>query len=129
MLLSLINIGSSAALNAILALNIGSLLTSYMLCIGCVLLKRIRGEPLPLRRWSLGRYGMIVNILSLCFLFPIYVFSFFPAVVPVEAKTMNWGVLMYGFVILFSTGYYLVTGRRHYISPFDRVRREFHDHE
>lgn len=46
-LLSLINIGSTAALNAILALTTCSLLTSYMIVIGCVLLKRIRGQPLP----------------------------------------------------------------------------------
>jgi len=124
-LLALINIGSSAALNAILSLNIGSLLTSYMLCIGCVLLKRFRGEPLPLARWSLGRFGMIINLGSLLFLFPIWVFSFFPSVNPPEAVSMNWGVLMYGFIILFSTIYYLLVGRHRYISPADRVRRDF----
>lgn len=66
-LLSLINIGSTAALNAILSLTTVSLLTSYMIVIGCVLLKRIRGEPLPPRRWSLGRWGMACNIIALCY--------------------------------------------------------------
>lgn len=56
-LLSLINIGSTAALNAILALDLASLLSSYTICIGCLALKRIRGEPLPPRQWSLGRWG------------------------------------------------------------------------
>ena len=48
-LLSLINIGSTAALNAILALDLASLLCSYTISIGCLTLKRLRGEPLPPR--------------------------------------------------------------------------------
>lgn len=56
-LLSMINIGSTVALNAILALDLASLLCSYTLSIGCLALKRIRGEQLPYREWSLGWWG------------------------------------------------------------------------
>ena len=66
MLLSLINIGSTAALNAILALDLTALLSSYILSIGCLLLKRLRGEPIPHREWSLGKAGMAINIAALC---------------------------------------------------------------
>ena len=61
-LLSLINIGSSVALLAIVTLTIGALMASYIVVIGCVLLKRLRKEPLPTGRWSLGRYSIFVNI-------------------------------------------------------------------
>ena len=61
-LLSLINIGSTAALNAILAVDLAALLCSYSLSIGCLLLKRFRGEALPPRKWSLGKWGAPINI-------------------------------------------------------------------
>jgi amino acid transporter len=78
-LISLINIGSTVALNAIESIIISALMSSYMITIGCVLLKRIKGEPLPAHRWSLGRYGMAINIASMLFLCPLFVFAFFPA--------------------------------------------------
>lgn len=53
-LLSLINLGSTVAFNAILSIGVVALLTSYITSIGCILLKRIRGEELLPRRWSLG---------------------------------------------------------------------------
>jgi amino acid transporter len=126
-LLSLINIGSTAALNAILSLNVGSLLTSYMVCIGCVLVKRIRGQPLPPRRWTLGKFGMAINIISLAFLLPFFVFTFFPSVTPTNAVGMNWGSLMYGFMIIFSTCYYFVVGKKVYGPPLEKVHRELQE--
>ena len=62
-LLSLINIGSSVALNAILALGTGSILASYLICISCVALKRVRGEELPPRQWY-GKSACTVGDLS-----------------------------------------------------------------
>ena len=121
--LSLINIGSTVALNAILSLTTASLLTSYMVCIGCVLLRRIRGQELPPRRWSLGKGGMFINIGALCFLAPVYVFSFFPLIKEVDATTMNWSCVIYGGVIIFANIYYVIFGRHQYTPPLSRVDR------
>jgi choline transport protein len=52
-LLSMINIGSTAALNAILSLGVVALLSSYFVTISCLIWRRLWGEPLPPRRWSL----------------------------------------------------------------------------
>ncbi|KAK4561148.1 hypothetical protein LTR86_005103 [Recurvomyces mirabilis] len=123
-LLSLINIGSTAALNAILALDLASLLASYSICIGCLALKRIRGEELPPRQWTLGRWGLTVNILALLWLLPIFVLTLFPSVTPVTPATMNWAVLLFVFVVVFAIGYYMVIGRHVYISPKERLRRD-----
>jgi hypothetical protein len=49
-LLSSINIGSKIALLAIVALTVGAMMSSYVTTIACMLLKRMRGEPLPLHR-------------------------------------------------------------------------------
>jgi amino acid transporter len=122
-LLSLINIGSTAALNAILALDLTALLASYSISIGCLLLKRLKGEALPHREWSLGKAGMAINVAALCWLLPVLIFTLFPSSIPVTPDGMNWGCLLFGFMVLFASGYYLVKGRHVYVSPRERVRR------
>ncbi|KAK3707274.1 hypothetical protein LTR37_012275 [Vermiconidia calcicola] len=123
-LLALLNIGSYAALNAIFALDCAALLSSYMISIGCLLLKRLKGEPLPPRPWSLGSYGLWINIAALCWLAPIFVFTLFPSTTPTDAAGMNWGILLFGAMILFATAYYFVRGKKVYISPRERLRRD-----
>ena len=123
-LLSLINIGSTVALFAVVSLTIGSLMSSYIITISCVLLKRLRGEPLPPHRWTLGRFGLAVNIGALIFLLPAFVFAFFPLTAQVELSTMNWGVVMFGGIVIFATVFYLVQGRHQYIPPVVLVKRE-----
>lgn len=123
-LLSLINIGSAVALNAILSLNCASLLGSYMLSIGCLVYRRICGPELPPRSWSLGRMGLWINVAALCWILPIFVFTLFPAVPNPSAAEMNWGILLFGSMSVFATGYYLVIGKHVYISPRERLRRD-----
>jgi amino acid transporter len=112
------------SLNAILALTSVSLLTSYIIVIGVVLLKRVRHEPLPHARWSLGKYGGVVNVLALCYLFAIYVFAFFPAVVNPSPVEMNYAIVIFGGIILFAVVYYFIYGRKQYIPPVALVKRE-----
>lgn len=123
-LLSMINIGSEVALNAVISLTITSLLSAYIISIGCVLLKRLRGEPLPHHRWTLGRFGMAVNFGALAFLLPLFIFAFFPLSTPVTRETMNWSVVMYVGVIGSATLYYWARGRHHFIPPVALVKRE-----
>jgi amino acid transporter len=123
-LLSLINIGSTVALLALTTLSRAALVSSYLVTISCVLLKRIRRQPLPRRRWSLGRYGMDINIIALSFLYPLFIFISFSLTTPVVPSTMNWSYLIFGSVILFATAYYVIYGRKHYIPPVSIVKRE-----
>lgn len=122
-LLSLINLGSTVAFNAILSLSVGALLTSYTISISCVALKRARGIELPPRRWTLGKAGLPLNIGAICFLLLMYVFTFFPiAKAGLAPETMNWSVAMYGGVVILSCIYYLVTARHHYTGPVAQVK-------
>jgi choline transport protein len=99
-LLSLINLGSAVAFNAIVSLTVGAILSSYIISISCVALRRIRNDPLPHARWSLGRAGLACNIIAVLFLLLVYVFAFFPLAAPVVPETMNWSILIYGSVLL-----------------------------
>ncbi|KAL8924240.1 MAG: hypothetical protein Q9172_002780 [Xanthocarpia lactea] len=124
-LVSLINIGSTTALNAMVSLCVAAGLSSYYISIGCVVWKRLVGAPLPPRRWSLGRYGLAINITSLCFLTPIWLFTFWPPVTPVEPSTMNWAVVMYGGIVIWSLVYYSIWGRHAYSGPVTVVKRDY----
>ncbi len=122
--IALVNLGSSVALNAIASLTISSLLSSYILSIGCFLSKRLRREPLPPARFSLGRWGMAINIIALMFLISFFVFCFFPTARPVTPQTMNWNIAMFGGITLFATGYYLVVGHKQYRPPVNIQNRD-----
>lgn len=98
-LLALIIIGSTVAFNVILSISATSLFTSYLVVIGSVIAKRIRGERFPPSKWNLGRWGMVVNIIACIFLVVAYVFLFFPPVPSPAPVDMNWACLVYGVVV------------------------------
>ncbi|KAI1617196.1 amino acid transporter-like protein [Exophiala viscosa] len=115
--LCLINIGSTTAFNIIISLNLLALLSTYLLSIGCVCLKRIKGEPLPPARWSLGRYGLAINLFAFAYSAFAIVFSCFPSSLPVDTSTANWAPAVWAGVILLSAVTYLLHGRRHFTAP------------
>jgi choline transport protein len=123
-LLSLINIGSTIAYNNITSLGVNALLSSYIVSISCVCLKRWRKEPLLPRRFSLGRFGMAINVFSVLFLILVYVFCFFPPVPKPALDEMNWSILIYGVVVLFSLVYFFFKGRHVYVGPVEYVRKD-----
>lgn len=122
-LLSLINIGSSIAFNQIVSWGVTALLTSYIICIGCIALKRIKHDPLLPRSFSLGKYGLAVNIFAILFLAFDLIFCFFPPQPDPVADNMNWSILMYGGVIIFALLWFVVKGRKVYVGPVEHIRK------
>jgi amino acid transporter len=122
-LLSLINLGSTAALLNIASLSTAAILASYIVSISCIALKRIRGEPLLPSSFKLGRAGLPINIISIIFLVFVFVFSFFPMGPKPNPAGMNWSILMFGFTIIFSWVYYYIRGRHVYAGPVAYVRK------
>lgn len=122
-LLALINIGSSVALNAITSLGAIAVMISYFLTISCVVYRRISGPPLPPRPWSLGRWGLLVNVSALAGLTPLIFFLTWPLAQPVTAMNMNWSSVMLVGTLLVAAVYYVVRGRHEYIGPVMHVKR------
>ncbi|KAL8754835.1 MAG: hypothetical protein Q9199_004056 [Rusavskia elegans] len=123
-LLSLINIGSAVAFNAIVSLGAAALFSTYAISISCILIKRWRDEPLRPRRWSLGKWGAPVNVAAVMFLILFYFFSFWPLFTPTEATTMNWSIAIYGAVVIFAILYYHTHGKFVYDGPVVLVKRD-----
>ena len=116
-IIALINLGSSVALNAIVSLTISALISSYIVSIGCVISKRLRGESMPPSKFSLGRWGLAINVAAEIFLIPFFFFCFFPTPTPVDAQTMNWNCVMFGGITIFATVYYVLGKKNSYRPP------------
>ena len=74
----------------------------------------------------MGRYfGLAVNLFAIGWLCLVFVIAFFPAVpVPLlTAKSMNWSVLVFVGVLLFSGLYFVASGRKKYVGPVEYVRK------
>lgn len=117
MLLSLINIGSSVAFNAVVSLTVASFFGSYFVAIALLVWKRLTSQRIDFGPWQLGRVGLAVNGFSLCWLVITFMFSFFPIAVPATAQTMNWSCVLYGFVMLLGLCWYAVRQRNLYDGP------------
>ena len=123
-LLSLINIGSSVAFNSIASLGTCALLSSYIISISCMFVKRWRNEPLLPSRFSLGKAGIWVNGISVLYLIVAFVFSFFPSFPHPTPDLMNWNILIYGVVVIFSLGYFVAKGRKQYAGPVEYINKD-----
>jgi choline transport protein len=147
-LLALINIGNNVAFNGTISLVLEGFYISYLLAIGMLLWRRIRGDmdsPDPVTsfnstsnsdeamdsqlRWGpwrlKGFWGTANNIVAICYLLLLIFFSFWPNYLDVsDPASMNWAVLVTGFIMIFSIGYYLIWARKTYTGPI--VETNFH---
>lgn len=122
-ILHCINIGSAIAFNIILSIGAVSLLTSYIVSVGCITWRRLKGMPLLETKFSLGKWGLAVNLASLAFLAVVLVFSFFPPIPNPPAESMNWAIVVYVAVLGFAGIYYVISARHHYDGPIEYTRK------
>ncbi|KAK4631191.1 hypothetical protein CLAFUW4_02390 [Fulvia fulva] len=122
--LSLVLIGSPLAYNIIASLGAASILGSYLISISCIAYRKATGYRLPPTRFPLGRLGLPINILALCFLSLAFVLVFFPAAPDPKPQDMNWVSLIFGSVIGFALIFYVVSKRNTYKGPVEYVRPE-----
>lgn len=120
MLLSLINIGSTAAFNAIISLQIVALMASYSISISCVLYRRLT-DTLPHARWSLGKFGVPINVFGIAYALFAFFWCFWPNTTPVELETFNWAVVIFVAVVISCVVAYFVKGRKVYVGPVEHV--------
>ncbi|OAL24287.1 hypothetical protein AYO20_10714 [Fonsecaea nubica] len=117
-LLAIINIGSSAAFNAIISVQVCALMFSYTISISCVLYRRVyHPELLPKARWSLGKLGVPINVFSVVYSLFAFFWSFWPNGTPVDAESFNWSVVLFFGVMIISGVFYVVQGRKVYTGP------------
>ena len=118
MLLALLNIGSSAAFGAIIALSSLGLFASYFIAISSMMFARYnKKEPLELGGWNMGRIGPAVNVFALVYTVWVSIFLPFPETLPVTGVNMNYcgPIFVAIFVVAISTWY--LYARKNWAGP------------
>lgn len=124
MLLLLIPIGSTTALNAILSLAVLALYISYTMPCLFIFLQRLSGETVATSQWSLGRWGVYINGGAAVYGLFVSVFLCFPTELPVTAANMNWSGPIVGFVLIFSLVDWFFRGRHKFAVPLGKTYSE-----
>jgi choline transport protein len=124
-LLSLINIGSTTAFNAILSLSTLALYVSYLIPITLLTLKRLHHDTHDMA-WGpfhLGRWGLPINIFGIIYAVYVSIFLPFPPTQPVTWVNMNYAGPVLGAVLVFGAFDWFVRGRRHFHGPTVKVAK------
>ena len=131
-LLSLITLGSSVAFQGLVSLTTAGLYSSYLLSCGLLLWRRLSGAIKPYSAsatrigpdslqwgpWQIARpLGILNNGFGLVYLSLLFFWSFWPPATPVDPSGMNWSVLVFGAVIVFSVVWYFAVARRKFKGP------------
>ncbi|KAE8402004.1 amino acid transporter [Aspergillus pseudonomiae] len=123
--LSFIQIGSTAAFNAILSLSTEGIFISYLIPLVFLVFKRFTAPgDIPQGEFSLGKWGLPINIVAILFATYFAIFLPFPPEVPVTAEGMNYAGPVLGFVMVFACVDWLVRGRHKWNGPTMNFCRE-----
>ncbi|RKL42667.1 hypothetical protein BFJ72_g5046 [Fusarium proliferatum] len=118
MLLSLINIGSTTAFNAILSLAVVSLQASYLLPIILLIWRRLfRPDTLRWGPWRLGKAGLPINIIAVIYLMYTCIFLLFPPYQPITPVNMNYAPVVLGGALVFGCIYWPLRVSKRYVGP------------
>jgi hypothetical protein len=97
---------------------------SYVVPIALMLWLRLFSvSPLHYGPWKLGRSGVALNLMSVCYLVYTSIFMVFPPYQPVTALNMNYSSLIFGAVVISSGIYWVWRGRRQYDGPNAYIRQ------
>jgi choline transport protein len=120
MILSLLNIATTVAFQAFIALTSMAIFASYLIAIGCMMYARYNGG-LQLGEWNLGRYGMAVNVFAVIYTSYMLVFLPFPITLPVTGQNMNYALPIFAFVVFFAIGFWFIQGRKRWQGPVEEI--------
>ncbi|KAJ5379215.1 amino acid permease [Penicillium cosmopolitanum] len=135
LLLALINIGSSVALNDVLSMAVSGLYSSYLIVSVLLLFRRIKGDisryndndddivNLPGKKlvWGPfhvpGIWGILINGFAVIYIIIVIFWSFWPTAMNPSVTDMNYSVVGWGGVIFLASLYYVIRARHIYTGP------------
>jgi choline transport protein len=124
-LLSLINIGSTTAFNALISLTTLGFYFSYAIPTVMFAIRRYSvSNPIRFGPWTMGRIGLAVNILAICFCIFLIIFLPFPPYLPVTGTNMNYASPVFAAVMIFATLNYIVRARKKFTGPIKEISSE-----
>ncbi|KAF2742083.1 amino acid transporter [Sporormia fimetaria CBS 119925] len=126
-ILSLISIGSSVALGAIVGITVVALLTSYSVPIALLIIRKLKGEHPRYGPFKLGRWGLPINAGAFCFCIYCVFWAAFPSSYPVGPANMNYaGPILFGLLGLCMLDWF-TTGHKRFAVPTGKYAIEMED--
>ncbi|KAL8699755.1 MAG: hypothetical protein Q9201_005822 [Fulgogasparrea decipioides] len=118
-LLALINIGSSEGFDAFISLIVVSYYSSFILAASVMLHKRLTtpDSALPWGPFKLGRAGVPVTVVAIAYSTLGAFFSVWPTDSRPSPQSMNYCIVVFGAVIIFSLLFWVLYGRKYYQGP------------
>jgi choline transport protein len=120
--LSFMQMGSTAAFNGIMSLSALGLYISYLFPLSFLVWGRLKGD-VPSGAYSLGRWGLTLNLVAILFATYFAVFLPFPPTLPVTPENMNFSGPVLGFIMLCSCVDWVARGRHKWTGPTMRYPR------
>jgi len=115
MLLGLIYFGSSAAFNSFTGVATICLSTSYAMPILISVVRR--REAVRNSSFSLGKFGLAINIFTLCWVCLAVVLFCMPVSLPVDPTTMNYASVVFAGFASISIAFYFIRGKTEFHGP------------
>lgn len=115
-IVNLLGLMSDTAISAVFNVCTVALNISYLVPIVCKMLYG-RFEKGP---WNLGRWSFVMNVVAVGWNTLMAVIFFFPTRLPVAAENMNYAIVVFVFVLMFSVGFWYTRGRHFYTGPGTR---------
>ncbi|OJD15910.1 hypothetical protein AJ78_03890 [Emergomyces pasteurianus Ep9510] len=114
MILACLNIASSTAFGAFIALSTIGLFVSYLIAIGCLLNARLRDKSLQFGEWNMGKLGILVNIYALVYTAWVIFWVPFPQYLPVMADNMNYSLPIFAAATSFALLIWMFYARKNW---------------
>ena len=113
MCLACLNIASSAAFEAFLSLSCLALFASYAIAISCMLRARILAK-VQYGGWTLGKFGVAINIYALLYTGWMMIWFCFPQYLPATGSNFNYALPIFAFVVLVALLLWVVRAKKHW---------------
>jgi amino acid transporter len=135
-LLSLIVLGSSVVLSALLSLLVAALYSSYLITCALLLWHRVKGgikpyveetehisaDHLTWGPWKVREpFGTLNNAFACIYTSFLLFWSFWPGSNHPTPEKFNWSILVYGSVVLFSILWYVLRARKYFKGPIKEI--------
>jgi choline transport protein len=93
---------------------------SYLMPLGSRILAHYSGKKTRLEGpYSLGRWGIVLNVIGFLYLAFVCVVSNLPSLNPVTSENMNYTSAATGLVMLVSLVFWILRGRKKFTGPDD----------
>lgn len=119
-LLSLINIGSTVAMEAVFSVCAIATDWSYVVCIAAYLVNADRFQ-IPKGPFNFGRFSKFINLYAIIWTVFVSIVFVFPNYMPVDRENMNYTVVMIGFAFFGAGGWWVLGARKFYKGPVSNV--------